>query len=50
MLLEQIKPNKQQPKPRKRITGYGQLGTKYKQNPKYRDKPREKRVNGQQVD
>lgn len=31
-------------KVRKQATGYGQLGTKYKKNPKFRDKPREKKV------
>ena len=41
MKLEEIK----QPKVRKKPTGYGLLGTKYKDKPKYRDKPRQKRVN-----
>ena len=31
-------------KTRKRVSGYGLLGTKYKKNPKYRDKPRQKKA------
>lgn len=33
-----------QRKARKKVSGYGQLGTKYNKHPKYRDKPRNKRV------
>ena len=31
-------------KTRKRPSGYGLLGTKYKEKPKYRDKVRQKKV------
>ena len=31
-------------KTRKRPSGYGLLGTNYKDKPKFRDKPRQKRV------
>jgi hypothetical protein len=45
-LLEDLKPTKVafERKARKKISGYGQLGTKYTKNPKYRDKPRQKKV------
>jgi hypothetical protein len=42
MLLEQIK-ELPKAKARKKVSGYGLLGTKYKKNPKYRDKPRQKK-------
>ncbi len=34
----------EKPKVRKLVKGYGLLGTRYKRNPKYRDKPRNNKV------
>ena len=44
MAREKIKVDPSEIKTRKKVSGYGLLGTKYKKNPKYRDKPRGKRV------
>lgn len=44
MPKDKIKVDPSEVKTRKKVSGYGLLGTKYKKNPKYRDKPRNKRV------
>lgn len=41
---DEMKIDPSQIKTRKRVSGYGLLGTKYKKKPKYRDKPRQKKV------